>query len=201
MEFVKQLLAAIGGALGIVLIIMRLGKSIIQKWVETNIESSAEKSLNKYTNLLERKTRAYEMILEKEFEFYQCATDYMSRLVFDIQAFPDYFSRCNGGYDDARYQYTKEVSSRIDNDAQFFRRSIILLQPFIPNDLYCESIELIQNLKYSMYKLNDALEMSVTDILPENIIEPAKSLEEEIISNCSTLAASIKRRLEELSKE
>ena len=54
MDFLGQLLAAVGGALGIVLILMRMGKSFIEKWVETNIETTAEKSLSKYTNLLEQ---------------------------------------------------------------------------------------------------------------------------------------------------
>ncbi len=201
MDFLVQLLAAVGGALGIVLILMRMGKSFIEKWVETNIETTAEKSLSQYTNLLEQRTKAYELILEKEFEYFQCAANFMSNLVLDIQAFPDYFSYCNGGFNEENYQRTKSISMKITSNAEIFTRNIILAQSFIPEEMYSTSLELVRNLKYALYQLNAALEMSRETLLPENVIEPAFDCQENIVKDCGKLSAKIKERLEELSKE
>ena len=68
MDFIQEVLAAVGGALGIVLIILAFGKGLVQKWVETTIEKTAEKSLTKYANVLERRTKAYEMLLTGDTE-------------------------------------------------------------------------------------------------------------------------------------
>ena len=90
MEFLKDVLAAVGGGLGIVLFFLAFGKGIIEKWVDTTIEKTAEKSLAKYANALERRTKAYEMLLEKEFSFFETASAFVSSLVVDIQDFSYY---------------------------------------------------------------------------------------------------------------
>ena len=67
--------------------------------------------------------------------------------------------------------------------------------------LMLSSLELVRNLKYALYQLNAALEMSRETLLPENVIEPAFDCQENIVKDCGKLSAKIKERLEELSKE
>lgn len=201
MDFIKEVLAAVGGALGIVLIILAFGKGLIQKWVETTIEKTAEKSLTKYANVLERRTKAYEMLLEKEFVFFESASEFISNLIIDIHS----FSRCLRTFnDDANsmdFEKARETALRIMSNTQVFRRDMLLAQSFIPEEIFSVCGDVLSSLQKSIPLLYMALEISQEDTLEEDIMEQIKQLEDYILTDCATLNVKIKRRLEELSNE
>jgi hypothetical protein len=201
MDFIKEVLAAVGGALGIVLIILAFGKGLVQKWVETTIEKTAEKSLTKYANVLERRTKAYEMLLEKEFVFFESASEFISNLIIDIHS----FSRCLRTFNDDAYsmdfEKARETALRIMSNTQVFRRDMLLAQSFIPEEIFSVCGDVLSSLQKSIPLLYMALEISQEDTLEEDIMEQIKQLEDYILTDCATLNVKIKRRLEELSNE
>ena len=70
-ECLGSLFTAIGGGTIVLVGILTIFKSLIIKLFEIGIESSFEKNLEKFKNNLERSTRAYEIILDREMRFYK----------------------------------------------------------------------------------------------------------------------------------
>lgn len=60
-------------------------KFIIEKLIENILSSKYSKKIVDYENTINRRTMAYKILLEKEFEFYNIYFSYASNLVTDIQ--------------------------------------------------------------------------------------------------------------------
>lgn len=71
LEWLKNLLAAVGGGTVVMVGILTIFKGLIVKMFETGIESSFEKNIEKFKNKIERSTRAYEILLDREMRFYE----------------------------------------------------------------------------------------------------------------------------------
>lgn len=70
-EWLESLLAAIGGGTVVLVGVLTIFKGLLVKLFETGIESSFEKNLEKFKNNLDRSTRAYEILLDREMRFYE----------------------------------------------------------------------------------------------------------------------------------
>ena len=84
-EWIKELIIAIGGGATATISILLIVKSLLSKIIDKAIETSFEKSTIKFTNKLDRSTKAYEQLLNKEFEFYEKIDPYMATLVPLVQ--------------------------------------------------------------------------------------------------------------------
>lgn len=70
-EWLKSVLAAFGGGTVVLVGMMTIFKGLFIKFFESSIESSFEKNIEKFKNKLERSTRAYEILLDREMRFYE----------------------------------------------------------------------------------------------------------------------------------
>lgn len=70
-EWLKSLIAAVGGGTVVLVGVLTIFKGLLVKLFESGIESSFEKNMEKFKNKLERSTRAYEILLEREMRFYE----------------------------------------------------------------------------------------------------------------------------------
>lgn len=70
-EWLESLLAAVGGGAVVLVGMLTIFKGLLVKLLEIGIESSFEKNLEKFKNNLNRSTRAYEMLLDREMRFYE----------------------------------------------------------------------------------------------------------------------------------
>lgn len=70
-EWLESLLTAIGGGTVVLVGGLTIFKGLLIKLFETGIEASFEKNLEKFRNKLERSTKAYEILLEREMRFYE----------------------------------------------------------------------------------------------------------------------------------
>ncbi len=80
-EWFESLLAAIGGGTVVLVGILTIFKGLLVKLFETGIESSFEKNIEKFRNKLERSTRAYEILLDREMRFYEKLEPIVAELV------------------------------------------------------------------------------------------------------------------------
>lgn len=200
-DFILELIAAVGGALGMTLIFLRFSKGIIQKWVETTIQTTAKKSLSKYSNTLERRTKAYEMLLEKEFAFYESASSFTSDLVVNIQDFSYYLGISNDHPGEANLAQAKEVGLAIMRSVPEFKRDVLLTETYIPDEIREASTKLLHDLQEYIPFMYEALKSSVDDILDSESIKKITDNEKETLMNCALLSTRIKMRLEKLSEE
>ena len=84
-EWLKELLISIGGG-SVVAVIFYIGlKTAVVKIVDKAIDASFERSTLKLSNRLERTTKAYEILLKKEFDYYEKLDPYLARIIPLVQ--------------------------------------------------------------------------------------------------------------------
>ena len=195
MEFWGQLLAAVGGALGITLIIMRMCKSFIVKWVETSIATTAEKSLAKYSDTLNRHTKAYEMILEKEFTFFECANKFTSAVFLgneDAQHHLGLRKSKQVNFKLAEHQIKTILKKTVE-----FKRDILLANPYLPMSISAAASALIDFMDGEYVQAVEEI-LSDHDKLDENAKTKFNSIDSHLMYHCAFLNAKISDRVKEL---
>mgnify|MGYP000029396921 FL=1 len=85
--FFKDLLIELGGTISIIIACLLFFKNIFKKYIDTIIESSADKSIEKLKNKYSRTLSAYDILLKKEFEYYEKIDCIFADLIVDIQDF------------------------------------------------------------------------------------------------------------------
>lgn len=201
MDFISELIAAIGGAVSVTLILLGFSKNLLQKWIETTIDTTAEQSLTKYANALERKTKAYELLLEKEFYFFESASEFMSNTIIDIQSISRHLISFSEEGTFVDLGVIKETAERIMGNVQVFKRDTLLLQSFLSEEIFLVSTDTIQHLQRLMPLLSKIIDYSNELPLSKDDIDTIKKAEEFVLSDCVILSLKIKNRLVELSTD
>lgn len=80
-DWIESILVAIGGGTVVLVGILTIFKQLLIKLFETGIETSLEKNLVKFQNKLDRSTRAYEILLEREMRFYEKLEPLIAELI------------------------------------------------------------------------------------------------------------------------
>lgn len=118
----KNLLTAIGGGTVVLVGMLTIFKGLLIKLFEAGIESSFEKNIEKFKNKLERSTRAYEILLEREMRFYEKLEPLVAELVPLIH--------------DLRYYLETHEELELEKECEMFRSHF---------KRYCELIKIFKN--------------------------------------------------------
>lgn len=80
-EWLENLIVSIGGGTVALVAVLTMFKELLIKLFETGIESTFEQNLEKFKNSLNRSTRAYEILLDREMRFYEKLEPIIAELV------------------------------------------------------------------------------------------------------------------------
>lgn len=80
-EWLENLIVSIGGGTVVLVAVLTIFKKLLVKLFETGIESTFEQNLEKFKNSLNRSTRAYEILLDREMRFYEKLEPIIAELV------------------------------------------------------------------------------------------------------------------------
>lgn len=80
-EWLEGLLTAIGGGTVVLVGVFTIFKGLLVKLFESGIESSFEKNFEKFKNRLQRSTKAYEILLDREMRFYEKIDPIIAELI------------------------------------------------------------------------------------------------------------------------
>jgi hypothetical protein len=86
-NFLTTLFSTLGGAVGTVIILLTFGKQVVLKGLEVKLKQGADKNVQILSNKLDRKTRAFQLLLDNEMKFYESIGSYLADLIVDIQDF------------------------------------------------------------------------------------------------------------------
>jgi len=201
LEWLKDLLVAIGGGTVVLIGILTIFKNLFIKLFETGIEASFEKNIEKYRNRLSRSTKAYEVLLEKEFDYYATLDPHLATLVplvQDLVYYSDmekemelnYRKSC---YKDKILEFLKMIP-KIKND-------VVLFQPYIPMQVF-EVVSALLGAMQSNVSFFRDLGLAIFEENEEKInIEKAKEISDTILLHVALVETKIKMRLEELSEQ
>lgn len=201
MEFWKELILHLGGAVGIAVVFLAFVKSLIQKWLENIMNTASDKSIAKFSNSLQRKTMAYEMLLQKEFGFYEAAAKFTSSLIVDIQDYT-FYSGCSeeqpGQYNIGK---AKEVALRIIEGIKHFKGESLLAHTYIPDNINQASTQLISQVQTVLPVMHETIDKAISGNSSMDIITNMRKQEDSILQCCAVLNSQIQVHLRALSKE
>jgi|GEM_PF-751940 hypothetical protein len=132
----ENLLTAIGGGVVVLIGVLTIFKQLIIKLYETGIESSFEKKLVKFKSELERSTRAYEIILDREMRFYQGLEPIIAEIIpleHDLKACLEYDKDA-----DKQTQY-ETLKSKFKRHCELYielKNLILVHHTYIPVEIY-----------------------------------------------------------------
>lgn len=81
LEWIQGFLIALGSGTVVLIGILTVCKGLVVKWFEAGIEASFAKSQERWKHEMKRSTRAYELLLEREFRFYERIEPLIAELI------------------------------------------------------------------------------------------------------------------------
>lgn len=84
-EFIRDIILVFGGGTAVLVGVFTIFKDLIIKYLEGSIESTFNKKLEQYRNSLYRSTKAYEIILNRELQYYEQLNLHLAELIPLVQ--------------------------------------------------------------------------------------------------------------------
>ena len=199
-EWLKDLIIAIGGGATATISILLIVKSLLSKIIDKTIETSFEKSTIKFTNKLERSTKAYEMLLNKEFEFYEKLDPYMATLVPLVQDLEFWLQKHEEEKTDNTKANYKECLLKYLEAIPNLKNDSILYQPYIPVEVFNYVTSLIAHMQDNMKMLGNYGEIIFEKKEGNLDIDKMKVFVGEELKFIALIETVIKARLIELTE-
>ena len=201
MEWLKDLLIAIGGGTTALVVALTVCKSIFIKLFDRTIDITFDKTIEKYRNKLVRTTTAYEILLSKEFTYYSTLDPHLATLVplvFDLV----YYANCSNDKIDKstrRERYKEQLFEYIGIIPQI-KNDVVLYQPYIPQEVFSSVSSLIWKMQSEAeFWANIAETLFEANDNPINI-KKAEEIRDNILERIAEIETNIKKRLTELSE-
>lgn len=198
-ETIKEILAVFGGITAIVSATLLFCKSLIEKYINTSIENSAKKELEKIKSKMARNASAYELLLKKEFEYYERIDQLYAEIIVDIQDVCWYADASTDIDYEVRCKELKEISSRTIKKIPELKNFNLLYQVYVPYDIF----HVTGNVVKTMQDGCEIIAETTKKVFTKEEIEKEKLLEYErdVLKAISLSATIIKKRLDNLSAE
>lgn len=198
--WLENLFIAVGGGSVVLIGLLTIFKRLFIKLFESAIGSSFEKNLEKYRNKLTRSTKAYEILLEKEFNYYSILDPYLAILVpliQDLVYYVDYSVEMEIHCRQKRYKEKflayLELIPKVKND-------VILYQPYVPIQITGKISHLLAIMQKEIPFWTNVGEIIFQEDSLGIDLSYAKNTCDEVLLNIASVEMAIKTRLEKLSE-
>ena len=200
-EWLESLLAAVGGGTVVLVGVLTIFKGLLIKLFETGIESSFEKNLEKFRNKLERSTKAYEMLLEREMQFYEKIEPITAELVPLEHDLLYYLKHDEAADREKQCEAFREHFKRYCELVKDLKNENLIHQSYIPQEVfhaYTTVVKQIQDdvpLWFDMAKLLFAGEYNKIDY------ETCETTVDRLLRHLAFAETKVRTRLKQLSGE
>ena len=197
--FFKDLLIELGGTISIIIACLLFFKNVLKKYIDTIIESSADKSIEKLKNKYSRTLTAYDILLKKEFEYYEKIDYIFADLIVDIQDFKS--STINEfGFDiKKRFDIAKSTGLKLLETIINLKKFSLLYQSYIPDNIFNYSMSIIEELQGNCDLISDSLKLLGDKQEDKLNLNAIKDFTSKILLLIANTEVSIKTRLQDLS--
>lgn len=195
----KEIFIQLGGTVSIIIACLIFFKNMLNKYIETIIESSAQKSIEKIKNQFSKTLSAYDLLLKKEFEYYESIDCILADLIVDIQ---DFKSNIINEFDfsmENRLNIVSETSSKILKSIISIKRNTLMYQSYIPKNIMHNSSLVVIKLQENINLITDNFKLLQDSKEDEINIEQIKSFSDDILLLIANLETSISIHLRELA--
>lgn len=192
-QWLKELLIAISGGSIVLVGMLTILKGLFVKFFTNVIDSSFEKSLEKYRNKISRSNRAYEILLDREMSYYEKIDPIFAELIPLVQDLVYLLEN----------KQTEEFREHLLRYAELIinlKSEVLLHQSYIPESVFKASSEVVSEMQKSLdywkktAKLLFAEEYDIIDY------EKGKSIVDDLLKLISLTEQVIKHRLKEMSE-
>lgn len=199
MDILKDVLVAIGGGTVALIGVLTIFKNLFLKVMEKGIDITFDKKIEKYKNVLTRTTTAYEILLNKELDFYAKVDPLYAELVVLVQDLV-YYSNYENDIDEIRRkeQYKKHVIRYLELIKEIKNESLIY-QSYIPSKIFNATTEIIKTMQNDMAHWCEIAKIMYDESDGINDIKKSEEFCQNtlmLIAMCETFT---KNRLKELS--
>ena len=197
--FFKDLLIELGGTISIIIACLLFFKNVLKKYIDTIIESSADKSIEKLKNKYSRTLTAYDILLKKEFEYYEKIDCIFADLIVDIQDFKS--STINEfGFDiEKRFDIAKSTGLKLLETIINLKKFSLLYQSYIPDNIFNYSMSIIEELQENCDLISNSLKFLGDKQEDKLNLNAIKDFTSKILLLIANTEVSIKTRLQDLS--
>ena len=198
-EWVKELLIAIGGGATVTIALLTILKSIVSKIVGKAIDTSFEKNTIKFSNKLERTTKAYEILLIKEFDYYEKVDPHMATLVPLVQDLEYWATNSQEGDSDTEKEKYRELLLIYLKMIPEIKNDCVLFQPYVPVEVFEAVTVLLKNMQADLQFLELEGEILFGKTEGEIDTDKLKEISDKVLMSVALIETRVKNRLTELS--
>lgn len=198
-EWLGGLFTAIGGGTVVLVGILTIFKSLVIKLFETGIESSFEKNLEKFKNNLDRSTRAYEIILDREMRFYKDLEPITAELI-PIEHDLLYYLKRNEESD-----YEKQCEAFKTNFKRHcqlvveLKKSTLIHHSYIPQDVFDAFTSVVKQMQDAMSWWRDMAKLLSIGEYSKIDYKKCERVIDDFLKKLSFAETMVLKRLKELS--
>lgn len=197
--FLKDLLIELGGTISIIIACLLFLKNVLKKYIDTIIESSADKSIEKLKNKYSRTLSAYDILLKKEFEYYEKIDCIFADLIVDIQDFKASIINEFRFDIEKRFNIAKSTGLKLLETIINLKKFNLLYQSYIPNNIFNYSTSIIEELQKNTDLISDSLKLLGDKQEDKLNLNAIKDFTSKILLLIANTEVSIKTRFQDLS--
>lgn len=200
-EWLENLLAAIGGGTVVLVGILTIFKGLLIKLFETGIESSFEKNLEKFRNKLERSTKAYEILLEREMRFYEKLEPIIAELVpleHDLLYYLKYDETADR---EKQCEAFREHFKRYCEIVKDLKNENIIHQSYIPQDVFTAYTKVVVQMQDDMHLWFDMAKLLFAGEYDKIDYGKCKVTVDTFLMHLALAETMVRNRLKQLSGE
>lgn len=200
-EWLGSLFTAIGGGTVVLIGTLTIFKSLIIKLFETGIESSFEKNLEKFKNNLERSTRAYEIILDREMRFYK-ELDPITAELIPIEHDLLYYLKYDEELD--REKQCEEFRTNFKRYCELvmdLKNLTLIHHSYIPQDVFNAFTSVIKQMQDDMLLWSGMAKLLFAGEYSKIDYKKCEIVIDELLMRLAFAETMVRKRLKELSGE
>lgn len=200
-EWLESFIATIAGGAVVLTGVLTIFKGLLIKLFETGIESSFEKNIEKFRNKLERTTRAYEMLLDKEMRFYEKKETIVAELIPLEQDLLYYLRHCEGGKHEQEEEKFRNHFKRYTKLIIVLKNEILIHQSYIPQEVFCAFSSVVKQMQDDLNYWGDMIEFMFSGEYEKIDYQKGEQIVDNFLKNIAFAEMKIHLRLKDLSGE
>lgn len=200
-EWLGSLFTAIGGGTVVLVGILTIFKSLIIKLFETGIESSFEKNLEKFKNNLERSTRAYEIILDREMRFYKELEPITAKLIPIEHDLLYYLKHDEESDREKQCEAFRTNLKRYCELVMDLKNSTLIHHSYIPQDVFNAFTSVVKQMQDYMPLWGDMAKLLFAGEYSKIDYKKCEIVIDKLLMRLAFAETMVRKRLKELSGE
>lgn len=200
-EWLESLIAAIGGGTVVLIGVLTIFKGLLIKLFETGIESSFEKNLEKFKNNLERSTKAYEILLDREMRFYEKLEHITAELIPLEHDLLYYLKHDEGADRDKQCEAFREHFKRYCELVKELKNENLIHQSYIPQEVFNAYTSVVKQMQDDIPLWLDMAKHLFAGEYDKIDYEKCETAIDTLLMHLAFAETMVRKRLKQLSGE